>query len=152
MKQQVKTVGYHPSEEGPNGYRWPITERLCTCGRWSHGSDVDEKDADGDWHNLCSECAEEVTTSSIFRRNDSTLEENTMKVVQGQQSNSFEVVLDSHGTTLPGGATYAPLPLCRVPIGYGRDERAAEALANQICALLNRAEADRASAEFWDRR
>lgn len=63
-----------------------------------------------------------------------------LKVVESKMSSSFLVVQDCYGeerTALNGVKySYEPLPLCRVPDGYGRTREEARVLAERIARLL----------------
>lgn len=53
-------VGYE--QKYPGSYAWPIYEVLCPeCGKWvKEYGEVDQQDADGDWHCLCIPCGDKV--------------------------------------------------------------------------------------------
>lgn len=63
-----------------------------------------------------------------------------LKVVESKMSSSLLVVQDCYGEEriAPNGVKYSyePLPLCRVPNGYGRTKDEARMLAERIATLL----------------
>ena len=63
------------------------------------------------------------------------------RVIESENSIGWRIVQDDYGehrTDQNGRAyVYMPLPICRVPVGYGRTSEEARALADQICELLN---------------
>lgn len=64
-----------------------------------------------------------------------------LKVIQSQMSSSWMVVREEYGEIreAPNGVkfSYEPLPLCRVPQGYGRINEEAKGLAETIARLLD---------------
>jgi hypothetical protein len=63
-----------------------------------------------------------------------------MKVILSDTSTSWLVVDDSYGSKgIKDGMeyTFRPLPLAKIPIGFGRMSEQAKELAELICDLLN---------------
>jgi hypothetical protein len=67
-----------------------------------------------------------------------------MKVIKNDMSTGYSIVVDAYGenrATQQGlvhtYVVYAPLPIARIPSGYGRTDQEAKELADKICQLLN---------------
>jgi len=66
-----------------------------------------------------------------------------MKVIKSTTSIAYDVVPENHGTKFTRDGrewTFEPLPIVKVPIGYGRSDEQARALADEICTVLSAAD------------
>lgn len=73
-----------------------------------------------------------------------------MLVVKSAMSNSYEVVVDNYGKRFGTGDdafTFYPLPIARVPVGFGRTDDQAKTLAHWIADAIESRLPDEAGGE-----
>lgn len=63
-----------------------------------------------------------------------------MRVIPASMSNSYEIVVDNSGKKYKdsrGEWSFEPLPVCRIPVGYGRTDDQAVALSDFIISAID---------------